>query len=366
MLGAMPEFSLTELLRPELAEISAYVPASGDFEIRLDANEAPALLGSEARKRLAEACAATAWERYPDARALELKSAIARASEIDVGELLVGVGSDEVIALLLTVLSRPRAGEVVTILTTTPTFVMYRMAARVRGMRVIEVPLDERWDLATESMLRALDMTPPNLVFIASPNNPTGTSPSRDRLERMIEAASGALVVIDEAYVDYAPRDALDLYRRYPNVALTRTLSKVGFAALRVGWLIARPELIRELDKARLPFNVSVPSQRLGALVMGELADDVRALTRAVIAERERLSRELAAVRGVSVTPSDANFLWLRTDKPARDVMRGLQERKILVRSFHERGGRLANQLRVTIGSPEQNDTFLRAFREVV
>jgi histidinol-phosphate aminotransferase len=363
----MPDLALADLLRPELAELSAYLPAEGDFEIRLDANEAPPLLGSSARARLAEVAAQTEWERYPDARARGLRRAIARQSGVSPEEVLVGVGSDEVIALLLTVLSRPRGGaQLPGVVTTTPTFVMYRMAARARGCRVLEVPLDERWDLAESSMLRALEISPPNLVFIASPNNPTGTCPSRERLERVIAAADGALVVIDEAYVDYARGDCFELYRNNPNVAITRTLSKVGFAALRVGWLIARPELIAELDKARLPFNVSVLSQRLATLVLDELWDEVRSATAKVIEERARLALALAALPGVSVAESQANFLWLRTERPASSVMQGLVERRILVRSFHERGGRLAHQLRVTVGLPEQNAAFVRALSEVV
>jgi histidinol-phosphate aminotransferase len=362
----MPELRLSELLRPELSELSAYAPVRGDYELRLDANEAPPLLGEGARRRLAEVAAATAWERYPDALASELRASIARRADVTPDEVLVGVGSDEVIALLLTVLSRPRArSDAPTVLTTTPTFVMYRMAARVRGARVIEVPLDDAWDLAESSMLRALEMAPPSLIFVASPNNPTGTCPSRDRLERLIEAADGALVVIDEAYVDYANEDALGLYRAHENVAITRTLSKVGFAALRVGWLLARPALVRELDKARLPFNVSSPSQRLASVVLDELAPEVREVTRAVVAERERLGAELAQLPRVSVTPSQANFLWIGTERGSGEVVAALAERKILVRSFHERGGRLANRIRVTIGTREQNERFARALAEV-
>jgi histidinol-phosphate aminotransferase len=363
----MPDLALAELLRPELAELSAYLPVQGDFAIRLDANEAPPLLGAAARARLAEVAAQTVWERYPDARATELRGSIARRSGVSPEEVLVGVGSDEVIALLLTVLARPRGrAQVPSVITTTPSFVMYRMAARVRGCRVFEVPLDERWDLAESSMLRALEISAPNLVFIASPNNPTGTCPSLDRLKNVIAAAEGALVVIDEAYVDYARGDCFELYRENPNVAITRTLSKLGFAALRVGWLLARPELVNELDKARLPFNVSAPSQRLASVVLDELWDEVRTAARRVVAERERMASALAGLPGVAVSESQANFLWIRTDAPAEQVMQGLIERSILVRSFHERGGRLAHQLRVTVGLPEQNEALVRAMSEVV
>jgi len=362
----MPDLSLSELLRPELAELRPYVPVQGDYSLRLDANEAPPLLGEAARGRLAELAAATAWERYPDATMGELRQAIARRSEVSADEVLAGVGSDEVISLLLTVLSRPRGRlAAATLITTTPTFVMYRMSARIRGLNVLEVPLDASWDLSVAALERAIEMSPPNLIFIASPNNPTGNVMDPGRLEQVIEAAAGALVVIDEAYVDYADRSALDLYRRHSNVALLRTLSKVGFAALRIGWMIARPELVREVDKARLPYNLGSVTQRLGTAVLGELAPEVRALTETVVSERQRLAAALAADERFEVTPSQANFLWLRTRRPAAEVFDALGKRGILVRSFHPRGGRLAHQVRITIGTPEQNDAVLAALREV-
>ncbi len=362
----MPELSLEDLVVPQMAELSAYVPEQGQYAVRLDANEAPALLGDAARARLAEVAAGTAWERYPDATARELRAAIAAHSGVTVEEVLVGVGSDELIALLLTVLARPRGrAPQATLITTTPTFVMYRLSAKVRGLKVIEVPLDASWNLATDSMLKAIEMAAPNVVFIASPNNPTGTTARSADLERVIEAAEGALVVIDEAYVDYARSDHLELYRRHDNVAVLRTLSKIGFAALRLGWLLARPRLVAELDKARLPYNVSTPSQELGRVVLGELGGEIERIRHAVVAERERLSGELASVARVEVTPSEANFLWIRTERPAGEVFEDLAARGILVRSFHRRGGRLAHQLRVTIGRRDQNDAFLSALREV-
>ncbi len=363
---APPQGSISDLLRPELAELSAYAPLAGDFSVRLDANEAPPLLSSRARARLAEVAADTAWERYPDARCEHLKQAIAAKMGVSPDEVLAGVGSDEVITTLLTVLARPRdKSGVPTILTTTPTFVMYRQSARVRGMNVMEVPLDGGWDLADASLARALEMTPPNVVFIATPNNPTGNLMSRDRLERLIQAAQGALCVVDEAYVDYSSGDHLDLYRKYDNVAILRTLSKVGFAALRVGWLVARPELVRELDKARCPYNLPSVSQALATTVLTELGDEVAALARSVKEERSRLSAALEALPRVTLTPSQANFVWVKMERPAGEVFDALCQRKILVRSFHARGGRLGSQLRVTVGTREENDAFLRALAEV-
>jgi len=356
----MSELPFSDLLCPTLAELSSYTPHAGDFEIRLDANEAPEMLSDAAKARLAEAAARVKWERYPDATMRGLRGALAEYSGVSAEEILVGDGSDEIITMLLSALSEPRDGaDSALILTTTPTFVMYRMSARVRGQRVLEVPLDAEWDLSLDSMLRGIELTPPNLIFIATPNNPTGNLMNLERLERVIQAAPKSLVVIDEAYIPYADRDHLELYRRYENVAILRTLSKIGFAALRVGWLIARPALVREVDKVRLPYNINTLAQELGKLAVSELGPEIRRIVTAVVGERERVRAELLALPGVSVTPSQANFLWFRTEKPAREVFQGLGDRGVLVRSFHQRGGRLANQLRVTIGTPGDNDRFL-------
>jgi histidinol-phosphate aminotransferase len=358
--------NVEDLLRPELADIKPYLPTAGEFRIRLDANEAPPLFGPEVGARLAEEFARVQLERYPDATSGELRAAIAAQLGVEPAEVLVGVGSDEVITFLLTALARSRrAHDPPSILTTTPTFVMYRLSARLRGQRVIEVPLDSDWDLAEDSMLRGIEMGEPHLVFIASPNNPTGNLVTASRLERVIERAQQSLVVVDEAYVNYADRDQLELFRRYENVVILRTLSKIGFAALRVGWLVGNKRLVAELDKVRPPYNMNGVSQALATVVMRDLWHDVRHLVDRVKGERARLAAELGTLAAVSVTPSDANFVWVKTDRPAQEVFDALRERGVLVRSFHSVGGRLARQLRITVGTAEENDELTRCLRDL-
>jgi histidinol-phosphate aminotransferase len=362
----MPSSPVANLLRPELSEISAYTPHAGTYAIRLDANEAPPLMSSEARTRLAEVAASVAFERYPDAGVETLRESLAQRTGVTRDEVLVGVGSDELIALLLTALSHPRERcDAPVVLTTTPTFVMYAMSARIRGQRVLEVPLDKDWDLSVSGVLAALRVAEPSVIFIASPNNPTGNKMGLERLTEIVEAAPRSLVVIDEAYIDYSQTDQVELYRAYENVAILRTLSKIGFAALRVGWLVARPELIREIDKVRLPYNVPTLSQRLGVLAVTELAPEISRVSALVIAERERVRLQLSRLSQVEVTPSDANFLWVRSELPAVQIFEGLQRRGILLRSFHGRGGRLSHQLRVTIGTPDENSAFLESFAQL-
>lgn len=361
----MRPFDSQLVLRPELGELRAYAPHSGTYEVRLDANEAPPLLSVTAKKRLAETAAKTLWHQYPDAAQKDLRKAIAKHCGVKTSQVVVGVGSDELIALLLTVATRPKTrAPAPTILTTTPTFVMYRLSARIRGQRVMEVPLDESWDLDESAMLRALEMAAPNVLFLATPNNPTGTMFSFDRLEKIIVAAAESIVVIDEAYVDYADKNHLALLEKYENVVILRTLSKIGFAALRVGWMLGSATLCAEVDKARLPYNLPTVSQSLATLALSELGDEIRATTDAVKQERGRLTSLLSELHGVEVVPSQANFLWLKLDRPSGEVFSELGKRGVLVRSFHGRGGRLEQCLRVTIGTRPQNERFVEALRE--
>jgi histidinol-phosphate aminotransferase len=335
--------------------------------VRLDANEAPPHPSPRLRDLVARAVAATAMERYPDARARELRARLAERTGARAEEILVGTGSDEVIAFLLAAMARPRPrAPAAVVLAPTPTFVMYRVSSRTHGLRPVEVPLDASWDLDVGAVLRAVEMMSPNVVFIASPNNPTGNRMSADRIEAVIRGAADALVIVDEAYVDYAGESLRGWRSRFPNLGILRTLSKIGLAALRLGWLEADEALVREVDKVRQPYNVSATSQAAAAAVLAEGWEDVQAHVAQVVRERERVAGALRRLPGVDVPPSDANFLWVATAKPAAQVMEELLARGVLVRSFHAAGGRMAQRLRVTIGTPAENDAFLAAIEQAV
>ncbi len=186
---------------------------------------------------------------------------------------------------------------------------------------------------------------------------------SEQALRAVIAAAPKALVVIDEAYVDYADASLRRLRAEFPNVAILRTLSKVGLAALRVGWLEADSSVVGEIDKVRQPFNVSATSQAAATAVLREAWGGVSAHVAQVVAERERISREIAGLDGFVVTPSAANFVWVKTPRPSGEIYERLATDGILVRSFHASGGRLATQLRITIGTRTENDELLEALR---
>jgi histidinol-phosphate aminotransferase len=364
---AVAEIELSALLRPELEELRAYVPADPPgIRVKLDANEAPPSLSPAVREAVVRAVSNVALERYPDPRALRLKEAIAKRTGASPDDLLIGSGSDELISLVLTAVARPREKNPQPVmLVPVPTFVMYRVTARGHGHKPVEVPLDASWDLDVPMMKRAIEMMRPNVVFIASPNNPTGNRMSADRLKEVVTASSAAFTIVDEAYVDYSgPNASVRGWREeHTNLGILRTVSKIGLAALRVGWLEADSALVAEVDKVRQPFNVSATSQVAAAAVLEDAWDDVHRDVARIIEARETLAREISALDGWVVTPSGANFLWVKAPAPAEKIFEALVKDGVLVRSFHASGGRLTTQLRVTVGTDSENDELLAALR---
>jgi histidinol-phosphate aminotransferase len=361
---AVATIELGALFRPELEELYAYAPrVVPGIRIKLDANEAPPSMSPAVRDAVARAMSGVPLERYPDPRALRLKEAIARRTGVKASELLVGCGSDEIIALVLTAMARPRERHPEpVVLTPVPTFVMYRVSARGHGHKPVEVPLDPHWDLDVPTMIRAIEMMRPNVVFVASPNNPTGNRMSDDRVRALLAASASAFTIVDEAYGDYDAAGSLRLLRdEHTHLGVLRTLSKVGLAALRVGWLEADEPIVAEIDKVRQPYNVSATSQAAAAVVLEDAWEDLQADVQRVVAARAELVRAIEGIDGFSVTPSAANFVWVKTEGPASAVFEALVAEGILVRSFHAAGGRLGQQLRITVGTDAENEQLVAA-----
>jgi histidinol-phosphate aminotransferase len=349
-------------LRSELTELQAYSVPGDPAPIKLDANESPWPLPPALRERIARALADLPLHRYPDPRATELRARLAASLGARPEELVIGSGSDEVIALLCTALSRPRPGAYrASVLIPVPTFVMYRITALAHGLHPVSVPLDEAFQLDVPAMRAALDEHRPALCFLATPNNPTGNAYRDVAIRSLIEASPDTLFVIDEAYAAFAGRSLSSWVDAYPNVALLGTLSKVGLAAARVGWARLPQPLAREVDKVRQPFNVSALSQSVAALALGELRAELDAHVAAVVAERARLAEALPLLPGLHVYPTAANFFLVRVERDPEALVAALRFSGIAVRSFHAQGGRLARHLRITVGTPTENDALLEA-----
>ncbi|MGB5705037.1 MAG: histidinol-phosphate transaminase [Polyangiales bacterium] len=359
--------SLKSLFRPELRELSAYRVPPSPPAVKLDANESPFALPPEARARLAAAMHASEVHRYPDGRATELRKALAWGLGGSEDEYVLGAGSDELIALLATAMSTPRAGaERPVVVFPEPTFVMYRMTSRAHGWQAAGVPLDEQWDLDADAMAEAIERTKPKLVYYATPNNPTGNCFSRDKLEALVNAFPDTLHVIDEAYGAYSGQSYATLCEEKPQCALLGTLSKVGFAGIRVGWVRLDEALSAELEKVRQPFNLGTPAQVVATLALTDLAPLLEEHITTIVSERERLGAELDKNAALTCFPSDANFLLVHHSGDVPGLCSALLDREIAVRQFAHGDERLRTCIRITIGTPEENQRLIEALGDIL
>jgi histidinol-phosphate aminotransferase len=310
---------------------------------------------------LSSALAGVALHRYPDARATELLQALSRWSGAPAGALVAGTGSDELLGLLFDAWGEPGVGrERPVAVIPAPSFVMYRRRALLRGWDVVEVPLGADFELDAGALWDACERWSPNLVFLASPNNPTGRPVPPAAVLGACARTPHGLVVLDEAYGDFsgAPR----LPRPSPdNLVRVGTLSKVGLAALRVGWAEAAPHVHAALEAVRAPFNVAGPSQVAAAAVLNGLSVELRAHVQDCVARRDLLAEALASEGCARVTPSEANFLWVQPVQPAAAVHAGLLARGIRV--AHLPGAATGGCLRVTVGTARENAALLEAWR---
>jgi len=342
-----------QLIRNEIRALTTYhVPDASGF-VKLDAMENPYTLPATLRAELGQLAHDAAINRYPDAAATALKARIRSSMEVPDGmDILLGNGSDELIQILAMAIAKPGAA----ILSLEPSFVMYKMIAAFAGVSYVGVPLRPNFSLDLDATLEAISKHQPALIFIAYPNNPTGNLFDMTALLRILDAAPG-LVVLDEAYHVFALQSFMPLLARYPNLLVMRTLSKLGLAGLRLGFLVGRPAWLQELDKLRLPYNVNVLTQQIAERVLAhpEILEQQAA---AIRDERAQLMQALDNIAGLEAFPSAANFILLRIEN-ADKVFEKLKQRGILIKNLSRAHPLLTNCLRVTVGTPDENQRFL-------
>ncbi len=351
MMAMTPE----QVIRDEVRALAAYHVPDSQGMVKLDAMENPYGLPREIAEEIARLAAAAPLNRYPDPAARTLKLRLRETMSIPEGaELLLGNGSDELIQMLALAAARPGA----VLMGVEPSFVMFRLIAGFAGMRYIGVPLGPGFGLDQPALESAVREHRPALIFLAYPNNPTGNLFDAQAMEHIL-AMSPGLVVVDEAYHAFAGASFLPRLAACANLLVMRTLSKLGLAGLRLGLLAGAPQWLREVDKVRLPYNVNVLSQQVAELVLRrpEVLDRQAA---AIRAERGRLFARLTGLSGVQAFPSEANFILFRTAK-ADAVFAALKARGVLIKNLHGSHPMLADCLRVTVGTPEENDRFVDA-----
>ena len=358
-MNALPD-RLQRLIRRDVQGLHAYAIQPSAGMVKLDAMENPYRMPPGLRTQLGERLAALALNRYPGERIHDLRAALAAHAGMPDGfELMLGNGSDELISMIAMACDVPGAG----ILAPVPGFVMYAMSAQLQGLKFTGVPLTADFELDEGAMLAAIERERPSVIYLAYPNNPTANLWDDGAIERIVEAAPG-LVVIDEAYQPFASRSYLERLARHDHVLLMRTMSKFGLAGVRIGYLIGRRSLIAELEKVRPPYNVSVLNAE-AALFALEHADVFAAQAAEIRAQRAVLLAALARLPGLRAWPSDANMILVRVPDAAR-AFAGLKERRVLVKNVSTMHPLLANCLRLTVGTPDENAQLLAALQSTL
>ena len=349
-----------DIIRGEILALKAYHVPDATGLVKLDAMENPYRLPEPVRGELGAVVGEAEINRYPDPGEQRLKARLRAVLGVpESAALLLGNGSDEIIQMLTLAVARPGA----VVLGVEPAFVMFRMIATLCGVRFAGVPLRPDFSLDTDAMLAAIQAEQPALVFIAWPNNPTGNLFDAAALERIIAAAPG-LVVIDEAYHAFAQQSFMDRLAQYPNLLVMRTLSKSGLAGLRLGVLAGAPAWLAHIDKVRLPYNVNVLTQLAAGKVLQHdaLLEEQAAALRA---GRAQLQADLRGIAGVTTFPSAANFILFRVAR-ATAVFEKLKQRGVLIKNLDGSHPALADCLRVTVGTPDENARFIAALRAAV
>ncbi len=347
-------------IKPAVRAVKAYTLAPYRASLKLNQNEnpwdAPVRIKEEVLRRFAE----RKWSQYPDFVPARLNERLAAFAGWRPDGVIAGNGSNELIQALLMVTMEPGKR----LLLSEPTFTLYRQVATVLGGTVETVFLTSELGYDSEALRRFIEEKQPDVTIICSPNNPTGCVIADDTLRTLLKAARG-LVVIDEAYHEFAGRSVVSLLKSHENLIVLRTFSKaMAVAALRIGYLLASPELVREIGKAVLPYNVNVFSQIAAEVAMENYETSLRPLVREIVSERDRLFAELSTIDGLGPVASQANFILVKSAIEPKRIFSELLARDILIRDVSGYS-MLSEYFRFSVGTPEQNDYVLKAIREI-
>ena len=357
---------IENIIRPDIRALDAYHVAASEGFLKLDAMENPYLLPETMRAELGGRLSNLAMNRYPIPSYTALKKSLCEKMGVPAGyDVVLGNGSDELIAMISVACARRDLPSLAKVLAPVPGFVMYAISAQYAGMEFVGVPLKADFTLDKSAMLAAIAQHKPSVIYLAYPNNPTANLFDADDMVAIIRAAGDTgIVVVDEAYQPFAQTSFMPRLPEFPNLVVMRTVSKLGLAGVRLGYMSAAPALLAEFEKVRPPYNINVLTQAVVEFVLEYLSvlEEQAAILRT---ERANLSAALAALPGVEVFPSSANFVLLRV-AGANQVFEKLTDRKVLIKNMGTMHSLLTNCLRITISTPEENRQFLNAFKACI
>ena len=342
-------------IKPAVRQLQAYTLRHFEARVKINQNENPFDMPTVVKAAVNKVMADRAWCRYPAFVPVELATRLARFAKWRRDGVLVGNGSNELIEAVLMVTVEPGKRVVIP----QPTFTLYQMLTTILGGEPRLVPLTETLSFDVPQLAEAVLQA--DVTLLCCPNNPTGSMLSLDEMRSILKAARG-LVIVDEAYHEFSRQSAVPLLHEFEHLVVLRTFSKaMSMAGLRVGYLLGHPPLVEQIAKAKLPYNLNIFSMTAAEAAVehfGLLQPQIELL----IKERERLLGQLQQTRGVTAYPSQANFIAFKTQFPAARVFEALYSKGILVRDI-SRYPMLENFLRVSVGSPQENDQFLEALR---
>ncbi|HEY7535950.1 MAG TPA: histidinol-phosphate transaminase, partial [Thermodesulfobacteriota bacterium] len=303
---------LKSRVKKGVLQLSPYFVPHYGCRVKLDGNESPFLFPNDVLEKVVNEIRTIPINRYPDPEAIGIRERVSKMTGFSFDGILIGNGSDELIGMLMATFS----GGTSRVLYPVPTFSMYRITGTALGLELVEVELDDRFDIDISGTLKEIKRKNPDLIFIASPNNPTGNTFSDSKIFEIIEHSKG-IVVLDEAYCDFAQRSFLHLIEKYQNLVVLRSMSKVGFASIRMGMLFARNEIIGEINKVRLPYNVNSFSQRIAEVIFDNV-DFVAENVQLIIRERDRVFKSMMLINSIEAFHSEANFILFRVSDADR------------------------------------------------
>jgi len=356
------EAHVARWVNPEIRKIGAYKVPDATGMIKLDAMENPFVWPETMQRSWIELMSTAHVNRYPHPDAPEVKAGVRKVFDVsDDIDIVLGNGSDELIQLIAMAVNGPGRK----IMAPEPSFVMYEMVAKFIGMDYLGIQLNSEFELDLELTLRSIEVEDPAVIFLAQPNNPTGNLWGNEKLRRILEAASG-LVVIDEAYTAFTEADYLPWLEEFPNLLIMRTFSKVGLAGLRLGILLGHPAWIEQINKLRLPYNINSLTQMTAVFAL-EHFDVLKNQTEELVRQRKQLVKALDEFQDLKVYPSEANFVLVKIlEGQASEVHQKLCDSGILVKKLNGGHSSLENCLRVNVSTSEENALFLEALRKII
>jgi histidinol-phosphate aminotransferase len=349
---------IQDIVSKEIFEQNGYVAPEEIGTIKMDANENPFALQEPLKKKLLEEMSKVAFNRYPEAGAFKLRERFAQYFGVNKDMIMLGNGSDELIQMLCLTLK----GKVNGVLIPVPTFAMYKIIAINTGNKVVEVPLDKIFDLDIKTIVSKITPTFPALVFLSCPNSPTGNLFNRDKIEVIIKKSPG-IVILDEAYNNFSGKTFIPLLEKYDNLVFLKTLSKLGLASIRLGFLIGNKNVIKQLDKVRLPYNVNSLSQ-IAANFFLDYQEEFDKQIAEIVKRREELYLGMKEIEGITPYPTQANFIFFNCAFDSNRIYTKLVAAGIVVKNLN--AGLTKNCMRVTIGNSKENEAFLKALKSAV